>query len=61
MSERLRRLKVLKDSLFNLYINEEDMDKSNELLKCYNLALQSYVDIEIDEEVERWEQTMKRI
>lgn len=61
MSERLRRLKVLKDSLFNLYINEEDMDKCNELLKCYNLALQSYVDIEIDEEVERWEQTMKRI
>jgi hypothetical protein len=53
MSERLRRLKVLKDSLFNLYINEEDMDKCNELLKCYNLALQSYVDIEIDEEVER--------
>ena len=61
MSERLRRLKVLKDSLFNLYINEEGMDKCNELLKCYNLALQSYVDIEIDEEVERWEQTMKRI
>lgn len=53
MSERLRRLKVLKDSLFNLYINEEDTDKCNELLKCYNLALQSYVDIEIDEEVER--------